>query len=194
MFRWPMLISNTAKMAADPGKIMDLITFGLYGDITIIENLGVSLGYTGYMVTTDDRDYNNVLWNGIDLRATWTSIEGLSISTHNNISFAIGVDNDWLWKLGKNGSFLTLYNAIGATKELTKRFSLNTEIGNVFSKTDRGGIGDMDYDTVWGQAKLISSITENVEFTAGLKVDFTVQTGVDNSTIFSVPVGIKVSF
>jgi outer membrane receptor protein involved in Fe transport len=120
----------------------------------------------------------------------------LSLSTHNNISFAKGSDKEWTLLLqGDDSSFFTLYNAIGATVTLTERFGVNAEIGNIFSKTDRTGVAsDTDYDTVWGQAKLISSVTENVEFTAGLRVDFTTQTGTDDSTVFSVPVGIGISF
>jgi hypothetical protein len=66
-------------------------------------------------------------------------IEGLSLSTHHNITFARGAEKGWM--LGKDASFLNLYNAIGATKELTEKFSVNAEIKNVFPKID---IGDDD--------------------------------------------------
>jgi hypothetical protein len=202
---WPMDAWNLSRdiaavVAGEPpptpytGTAVNNMTFGLYTDITAVENLGISLGYTGFIVASDESGVDNVLWNGIDLRATWTGIEGLSLSTHNNVSFAKGSDKEWTLLLqGDDSSFFTLYNALGATVALSERFGINGEIGNIFSKTS-GTNADIDYDTVWGQVKFISSITENTEFTAGLRVDFTTQTGTDDSTVFSVPIGITVSF
>jgi hypothetical protein len=189
-----------------PGKVINLITFGAYADITAVNNLGISLGYTGWVTANDDSDIKTPLWSGIDLRATWTGIEGLSISTHNNISFAKGQDY-WIPRNEDSALFFALYNAIGATKEITEKFSVNVEVGNIFSTTnykidydtDYDGANDstrpeIDYDNFWGQAKLITSITENAEFSAGVRVDFTTQEGADDNAVFSVPIGIKVSF
>ena len=178
-----------------PGNSLNSTTFGAYVDLTAIENLGVSLGYTGFIVGNDDSDAKAPVYSGIDLRVTWTGIEGLSLSTHNNISFAKG--EDWFYWREKDSSFFTLYNAIGATKELTDKFSVNGEVGNVFSKTDAkspAGDVEIDYDNIWGQLKLITTVTENAEFTVGVRVDYITQNDVDDSTVLSVPVGIKVSF
>jgi hypothetical protein len=180
---------------------MDYMTFGAYADITAVENLGLSLGYTGYMSTSNASGVDSVLWNGIDLRAAWTGIPGLSISVHNNFSFAKGVENDWLGMLtGKDSYFLTVYNAVGATKELTEKFSVNAEIGNVFSHTDNGSSGEIKVDNLWVGAKLIAKVTEHAEFEAGLKADVLLSTADgnysagDNKAIFSIPVGIAISF
>jgi hypothetical protein len=203
---WPMAAWNLSRTLAAMagggtpptpygGTTVDNMTFGVYTDITAINNLGISLGYTGFIVASDESGVDNVLWNGIDIRAKWTGIDRLSLSTHHNISFAKGSDKDWTGFLqGDDSSFLTLYNAVGATVTLTEQFGLNVEIGNVFSKTDRTGTDtDLDYDTFWGQVKCISAVTENAEFTAGLRVDFE-KAGDETLTTFSVPVGIKVSF
>jgi hypothetical protein len=189
-----------------PGKVINLITFGAYADITAIENLGISLGYTGFLSANDDSDIKTPLWSGIDLRATWTGIEGLSISTHNNVSFAKGKDY-WIPRTEDSALFFTLYNAIGATKEITEKFSVNAEVGNIFSKTNYAFMYDSDgdytpdatrpeteYDNFWAAVKLITTVTESAEFTVGLRVDHTTQNGADDSTVFSVPIGIKVSF
>jgi hypothetical protein len=176
-----------------PGSVMHQSTFGAYLDITAIENLGISLGYTGFMVPTDDGDAKASLWNGIDLRATWTGIEGLSISTHNNISFSNG--KDWYLGRGENGTFFNLYNAFGLTKTLTEQFGINMEIGNVFSKTNYdNGIPKTEYNNFWGQAKLIASPVENAEFSVGLRFEGTKQDDDNLTTVFSVPIGITVSF
>jgi hypothetical protein len=202
-FQWPVEIVNMAGMmeTGSPGtyggSTVNYMTFGAYADITAVENLGISLGYTGFITVNDDSDVDNVLYNGIDLRATWTGIEGLSISTHNNVSFAGGVENDWSGLLGKGDSFLTLYNAIGATKELTEKFSVNAEVGNVLSKTSRGSSiiqDNIEIDSFWGGAKFITHITENAEFNAGIRFDVTKEKDVDPVLVFSVPVGIVVSF
>jgi hypothetical protein len=200
-FEWPTAIINPAEGSAYPGTKVDWTTFGLYFDFTAVENLGVSLGYTGFLPANDASDVENILYSGIDLRATWTGIETLSLSTHNNISFAQGTEKTWMGILGKDASFLTLYNAVGATKELTERFSVNAEIANVFSKTDDGNSGELKFENLILGAKLIAKVTEHAEFNAGLNVDFsnTVLKGAfgdadDSLTVFSVPVGIKVTF
>jgi hypothetical protein len=181
------------------------MAFGAYADITAVENLGLSFGYTGFMSLNDASDVDSTLWNGIDLRARWTGIEGLSLSTHNNVSFALGSDKEWMgWMRGGDSYFFSLYNAIGLTKELTEKFSIGAEIGNVFVKTRSersqemlvvfGTPGDVDYDTFWGQAKLIVSPVENAEFSVGLRFEGTKQDDDDLTAVFSVPIGITVSF
>ena len=178
-----------------PGKVANTTTFGAYLDLTAIESLGISLGYTGFLVGSDDGDAKAALYSGIDLRAAWTGIEGFSLSTHNNISFAKG--EDWFYWREKDSSFFTLYNALGITKELTEKFSVNAEIGNVFSTTDAkspAGNVEIDYDNFWGQVKLITAVTENAELTVGVKVDYITQNDVDDSTVLSIPIGVKVSF
>jgi hypothetical protein len=188
-----------------PGKAINLITFGAYADITAIETLGISLGYTGFVSANDDSDIKTPLWSGIDLRATWTGIEGLSISTHNNISFAKGEDY-WIPRNEDSALFFSLYNAVGATKEITEKLSVNVEIGNIFSTTnyafdydaDQDGSNEStrpetDYDNFWAGLKLISRLAEDTEFTVGVRVDYE-KTGDETATIFSVPVGLKVSF
>ena len=174
-------------------------TFGGYFDLTAVENLGLSVGYTGLLPLSDASDVDSVLYNGIDLRAAWTGIEGLSLSTHNNISFAKGSKKDWMRILASDdASFFTLYNAIGATKELTEKFSVNAEISNIFSKTDLDTAGKSEYDSFGVAAKFIAKVTEHAEFNAGLRVDVekTTVSGSDDETLttFSIPVGIKVNF
>jgi hypothetical protein len=208
-FQWPISVVNVSGKLEDPqapdldfpGTKVNWTSFGAYFDFTAVENLGVSLGYTGMLPSIDDSDYENILYSGIDLRAAWTGIEGLSLSTHNNISFAKGEEKDWSGMLGKDASFLTLYNAVGATKELTEKFSVNAEIANVFSKTDDGDSGELKFENFVVGAKLITKITENVEFDAGLEVGFenaALSGGFGDAdeklTIFSIPVGIIISF
>jgi hypothetical protein len=218
---WPMSSYNTLMgmsiMAYNAGAGTSLtwtpyegtaannMTFGAYADITAVENLGISFGYTGFMAYSDADDVDNVLWNGIDLRVQYTGIPDLSISTHNNVSFAQGAEKEWLgWMKGDGSYFFSLYNALGLTKELTEKLSVNAEIGNVFVKTSSerspemlvifGTPGDVDYDNFWGQLKFIVSPAENADFSVGLRFEGSKQDEEDMTTIFSVPVGITVSF
>jgi hypothetical protein len=200
-FQWPIEIVNTMMQATFPGSLMTYHTFGGYFDFTAVENLGLSLGYTGFVSANNGSDVENVLYSGIDLRATWTGITGLSLSTHHNISFAQGAEKNWLGNMGKDASFLTLYNAIGATKGLTEKFSVNAEISNVFSTTDSGDAGKLEHDGFGVAAKFIAKVTENAEFNVGLRLDLekTDTSGSfgdadDSLTVFSIPVGIKVNF
>jgi hypothetical protein len=204
-FQWPTAVEVAMATAfqASPnsnltGSKQNYHTFGGYFDLTAVENLGVSLGYTGFITAHDGEDVDNILYSGIDLRATWTGIEGLSLSTHNNVSFAKGSEKDWFLLRDKDTSFFNLYNAIGATKEFTEKFSVNAEISNVFSKTDLGDNGKLEYDNLGIVAKFIAKVGEHAEFNAGLRLDVenaTVSGGDDKSvTTFSIPIGIKVNF
>ncbi|MDR2796319.1 MAG: hypothetical protein LBB47_06390 [Spirochaetaceae bacterium] len=210
-FQWPMDIANASEgisaavmgvsFTPYPGSKAIWNTFGGYFDLTAVENLGVSLGYTGFLPASDASDVDNVLYSGIDLRATWTGIEGLSLSTHNNISFAKGAEKDWMGQLGKDGSFITLYNAAGVTKEITEKFSINGVISNVFSKTDNSDAGKTEYDSFGVALKFIAKVSGNAEFNAGLRLDVekTALSGYygdadDSVTTFSIPIGIIVSF
>jgi hypothetical protein len=207
-FQWPIAIVDEVTKLEDPnfsgypGTKTNWTSFGAYFDLTAVENLGVSLGYTGMLPIINDSDYDNVLYSGIDLRATWTGIEGLSLSTHNNLSFAKGSDKDWSeMLLGNDSSFFTLFNAIGATKEINDKFSVNAVVSNIFSKTDLGDTGKIEYDSLGIAATFIAKVSENAEFNAGLRLDIekTALSGGfgdadDSVTTFSVPVGIKVNF
>ncbi|MDR0642356.1 MAG: hypothetical protein LBG07_07855, partial [Treponema sp.] len=192
-FQWPVAVVNAVEQAAYPGSKMNWISFGGYFDLGAVENLGLSLGYTGVMPTIDDSNYDNILYSGIDLRATWTGIEGLSLSTHNNLSFAKGSEKDWSGSLPrKDASFFSLYNAVGATKELTEKFSVNAEVSNIFSKTKI--VDAVTYNNLGIGAKLIVTLGEHAEFKAGARVDIEKTTGSEAMTTFSVPVGIVINF
>ncbi|MDR1399767.1 MAG: hypothetical protein LBJ41_07595 [Treponema sp.] len=80
-FQWPATVVDGVEkvLLEDPidyedqytkGTKQNYHTFGVYFDLTAVENLGVSLGYTGFLPTFDASGVDNVLWSGIDLRAT----------------------------------------------------------------------------------------------------------------------------
>jgi hypothetical protein len=190
-YQWPIELLN-AGGGQSPGKNVNYMAFGAYADITVIEDLGLSFGYTGYTRANDDSGVDNILFSGIDLRALWTGIEGLSVSTHNNISFAAGAENDWMGELLDGDSFFALFNALGVTKELTEKFSVNAEVANLFSKTGSTPLGEIKYDNFAVGLKLITKVTEHAEFKAGLQCDIT---NVEDEalTVFSIPIGITLS-
>jgi hypothetical protein len=206
--QWPVDIINPSEAMENgmppiqySGSTVKWTTFGGYFDFTAVENLGLSVGYTGFLPSNDGADVDSVLYNGIDLRATWTGIEGLSLSTHNNISFAQGSEKDWMGVFASNdASLFTLYNGVGVTKELTDRFSINGQVSNVFSKNDSGGSGKTEYDALGAALKFIANVGDNAEFSVGLRVDvetMSISGSVDideTVTTFSIPVGIVVSF
>ena len=196
-FRWPIAIMNAQINLSGlgtpyTGLKADFTTFGAYFDLTAVENLGVSLGYTGFLPFNDADGCDNILWNGVDLRAVWTGVEGLSVSSHNNISFAKGAEKEWMGLL-TGGSFFSLYNAISATMELNEKFSVNAGLGNVFTKLD-DGTAAREVESFWVEGKLIARAGENAEFSAGLRVGIDKETDKDALTVFSIPAGIKVSF
>jgi hypothetical protein len=179
---------------------MSLFAYAQEDSASIVDKLHLSMEFNASIVSADTDGVDSILWNGIDLCAVWTGIKGISISTHNNISFAKCAENEWMYLL-TDGSFLSLYNAIGITKELNENFSINAEIANILSKTDNGSTGTIDFNNFWVEGKLISHVSANAEFSAGLKVDVTNNTATgaygdvdDMLTVFSIPIGIKISF
>jgi hypothetical protein len=207
-FQWPTAIENyVAPNRILSGSKQNYSTFGAYFDLNSIENLGLSLGYTGFITAHDADDADNTLYSGIDLRLTWTGIEGISLSIHNNISFAKGSEKEWMGLLsGTDASVFTMYNAIGATKEITERFSVNAEIMNIFAKhkTDITPVvmyNELEHDNFAITTKFIANVGENAEFNAGLRLDVT-KTAIstndvdedDTVTTFSIPIGIVISF
>jgi hypothetical protein len=204
-FQWPTNVEKTVALAfGEPpnvyltGTKQNYHTFGGYFDLTAVENLGVSLGYTGFITAHDGSDVDNNLFSGIDLRLTWTGIEKLSLSTHNNVSFAQGKENDWFLLRGKDASFLTLYNAIGATYALTEKFGINAGLSNIYMKYAPDADNEVSVDVFGASVNLIVHVAENAEFDIGVALDVenTSATGANTETLttFSVPVTLKVSF
>ena len=69
--------------------------FGIYADIVAIENLGIAIGYNGYLDGTREPDGNGyknvtgVFYNGIDLRVQYM-MGNLGLALHNNFTFGSG--------------------------------------------------------------------------------------------------------
>ena len=66
--------------------------FGIYADIVAVENLGIAIGYNGYLDGTQDGEGKNVtdvFYNGIDLRVQYM-MGNLGLALHNNFTFGSG--------------------------------------------------------------------------------------------------------
>jgi hypothetical protein len=115
----------------------------------------------------------------------------LSLSTHNNISFANGSEKGWM--LGKDASF---YNAIGPTKELNDKFSINAVVSNIYSKIASDADKKSEQNSFGVGAKFIVAVAENAEFNIGAAMTTSSTTGKDNKTVttFSIPVRISLKF
>ena len=86
-------LDNKSVGESDPNG-MDH-NFGIYADIVAVENLGIAIGYNGYLDGTrepDGNDYKNVtgvFYNGIDLRVQYM-MGNLGLALHNNFTFGSG--------------------------------------------------------------------------------------------------------
>lgn len=128
-------------------------SFGLYTNILGIPNLGLGLGYSGYIKTFED-NYNvgpdvitisGPLMSGFDLRVQFTGINNLTITSANNVSFArvarssreesiiVGVLGQPL-RTGTAQRWFALYNAIGFDYRLGDRVTASLQIANRFGK------------------------------------------------------------
>jgi hypothetical protein len=123
--------------------------FGLFANIDIIENLGIGVGYSGYVraqekIGTPDQSTINPYYNGIDLRFQFTGVDKLAVTFNNNISFSVanGDDNTTTTINGPMGiggnlvkdqteSYLALYNALGAKYNVSDALYATVEVGNL---------------------------------------------------------------
>jgi hypothetical protein len=184
-------------------ETLSLHTFGFYGDLTPAENLAVTVGYTGFSPVRSLSSVDNDLWSGIDLRAVFTGFDRLSLSTHNNISFAKGSTNGWY--LGSGISFLNLYDVVGGTYGVSDHLSLIANLGNLYTRLEAKDQSGAYRNDFWCLVKGKYAVNENASFYAGLKLNLLTSgfLGTDGSpvasskvtvTTFSIPVGITVSW
>ena len=151
----PNTLDSFVKDVNEPGYIqpdglgVSAHTFGLYANILQIPDIEIGLGYSGYLkLFEEDRDSGTSIinryspfFNGIDLRAQFTGINNLIITSANNFSFAsirrsdnkddisMGVLGLPL-ETGTSQQWIALYNAIGFDYQLTEQITASLQIGN----------------------------------------------------------------
>jgi hypothetical protein len=121
-------------------------SFGLYAGISVMKDLALGVGYSGYVRTHENATNNNKyiypLFSGIDLRLKFTGVDKLSLIFNNNISFAgtTGDDDDATLIVGlnnlKSGQDIGGKGANGG-KELTESsFFMANMLGIFYKVTD----------------------------------------------------------
>jgi hypothetical protein len=89
--------------------------FGLFANLSLIDTLGIGVGYSGFMSVQEkfrdpqDQEYTFRFpyYNGVDLKFSFTGVDKLTISFINNISFSTikGTDEETTYTVGLNGTF-----------------------------------------------------------------------------------------
>ena len=144
--------------------------FGIYADIVAVENLGIVIGYNGFMAdaskvnTTLPSVYTELvegvpetwanfsefgggakdraLFNGIDLRVQYM-LGNLGLALHNNITFAGLLDKDTVPD-GFDASTTWIYDKVnlGVSYKVNDTFTAYLELGNQLSVTTAKASGD----------------------------------------------------
>jgi len=126
--------------------------FGLYANVLAVPKLGIGLGYSGYLVAYEDDENTNKtgtgetisksgpLYSGIDLRLQYTGLKNITITSINNVSFALARPSAGnktsvgILGLGMDRfsaqSWFALYNALGLDWKLSERLSASFQIAN----------------------------------------------------------------
>ena len=119
--------------------------FGLFADLTPFSWLGLTAGYSGYMKIHEERgdgaSWQYPFYHGIDLRARYTGVEKLSLSTHHNISLAaINGDDDPLSVIEgfhsldvqdfTHESALVIYSSLAAAYQVLPNLSAHLQAAN----------------------------------------------------------------
>jgi len=150
-------------------------SFGFFANIIPNADLGITLGYSGLIYNwsnSKDTDFSSgdvrdqekhylsqyketmfPFYSGIDLRASFTGFDKLTITSNNNVSFANATgspdpnprgiysytwayrgqlnrdDGDYLAQ-DRSESYLGLYNALGINYEINKKFAADFQVAN----------------------------------------------------------------
>jgi hypothetical protein len=143
---------NTDPIDEKPaGTNITVHSFGVYANFLGVPDLGIGLGYTGLFRVYENRDSSYGDWesrttpffSGIDLRAQYNGFDRISITSHNNISFASTEGSGdskkqvmpiygGLAPLGANTgeNWLALYNALSFNYSLSKQLTIALQAGN----------------------------------------------------------------
>jgi hypothetical protein len=201
--------------------------FGLYTELSLVPGLDITAGYgasLGVLPYVDAKtqvqgkwlkDFGDTsdIFNGIDLRVQYAGTSGITLVTHNNISFGENVFRAVYDETGPlNGKsyeygwkYFGLYNAVGIRFALSETAALDFIVSNWLDRiTDLNksdGSGD-ELETVTD--KLVAGPTlrikplDNAEFRAGVQFTgkFTTIDGekYNPDLAVAVPIGITVKF
>jgi hypothetical protein len=163
-------------------------TFGLYANLFVVDPLGIGIGYSGSVKTSDDNVAGDAVkypfYSGIDLRFKYT-FDPFTFTLNNNISFASvkGSDDDIVNgvagnPLGKkeSGGYFALYNALGVAYKLSDTLALQFQLGNELIKysyeNTTTGIDvteDITFDTL--QTAIFAAYTVNANFSFRFGLD-----------------------
>jgi hypothetical protein len=161
---------NTLDSIAAPQPDGDGVTvhsMGLYANILGLP-LGIGLGYTGLFRVYKDRDSSYGEWesktvpffSGIDLRLQYTGIDRLTITTHNNLSFAMtnGSGDPKKPVMPVNGetlplppdtgeNWLAVFNALSFNYSLSRQLTVGLQVANRLGSYTRDWRGFKDKES-----------------------------------------------
>jgi hypothetical protein len=140
---------------------------GVYLGLNIVENLGLSVGFTGNFVqneTAQELDKNdawvtydttNPFWSGVDIKVKFSGIDKVGITFNNNISFASAKSEELAKEVadqtgynrivGLNGKGLNLAKDISETQSWTAWTAI---LGVSYSLTDNLGVSLTFFNTM----------------------------------------------
>jgi hypothetical protein len=203
----PAVLTAESASAGDPdGNGTANHAFGLYANLSPIEGLGVSVGYSAVIFNAGENYKTKAatitgsvpLFSGIDLRVAYTAIENLSVYFNNNISFssAKGEGKDNFNAYGFVGSpladkqsesYFSMHNTLGGAYKLTDKLTAKAQLGNKLQTytTDNDGNGSTKTTDTFGFYTGVSyAPNANVTLNAGLTlsaastdVKYTVKSG-----------------
>ncbi|WP_059369843.1 hypothetical protein [Treponema endosymbiont of Eucomonympha sp.] len=190
-------------------------TFGVFAEIDPVPEVGITVGYTGYLPALDITDtkwgnanHKSTLYSGIDLRVQYAASDALSVSTHDNVSFAKGKETSAF--LGEDEFYVSLYNAVGATYRLNDTVKLVGEVENEYASfwhehsisTNKNADGKLYKEYFAAVAKTVYAVSPNASVSGGLKFEYNASGAsgegekvndkvpvATTSAVFSVPVG-----
>jgi hypothetical protein len=124
-------------------------TFGVYANILGVPDIGIGLGYSGYVkIFEEDRETGTEIINvygpmfhGIDLRLQYTGINNLTVTLANNFSIATirrSIDDPIIamgvlgrkLPTGTSQRWTAIYNALGLDYQLNDQLMASLQLGS----------------------------------------------------------------
>ena len=176
--------------------------FGIYADIVAIENLGIAIGYNGYLDGTreqpDGNGYKNVtgvFYNGIDLRVQYM-MGNLGLALHNNFTFGSGkgvvgsmlsniesvsvTDGSWIYDKLNLGLSYKVNDVFTAYLELGNQIAVRSGDGTVSVMGQNADVSaSVIKDSIQIYPRVQINITEGVAIKTGLAMTFDVVHSMD---------------
>lgn len=158
-------VTVTANYNGGADSASSSTILGAYADITAIENLGIVVGYSGFL----QKDKNV---NAAELRLQYKA-DALTVSNHNNFSFG----KEWY----------AFYNGVGLSYKANDKITAKITVDNYTGKSSAEA---KDYNKLIINPNFVYTVEKNATISSGVAIT----TVKDGATSINVPFTLQIKY